>query len=127
MGEFTFSELLSLAVRITSLLHEDGPLVIGVRPVWSTILSMLKKNPLDGVVIGIPVAVETDSFLSCLILSEFGLIPELLMVTVFPMEQVVVLDTGSGLTLILLWLVAQTTAPSACLHKGWWACRINSS
>jgi hypothetical protein len=64
VGELALSELLSLEVLFTSLLHEEGPFVMGVRPVWSTILSKVKRKPLEGVVIGIPVAELTETSVS---------------------------------------------------------------
>ena len=60
-GDVTCSEPLSLEL-LCSLLQVVGCPVRGVRPVLSTILSRENvKNPDDGVVIGIPVAVLTTS------------------------------------------------------------------
>ena len=112
----TFSELLSLDVLLTSLPHEDGPFVIGVRPVWSTILSRVNKKPLEGVTIGIPVAVLTDSFRSCLTRErELGLKLGVDDATssVFPFVHDV--TTGSVFTFVASMAVCGT--PST-LHSG---------
>lgn len=123
VGELALSELLSLEVLFTSLLQEDGPFVIGVRPVWSTILSRVNKNPLEGVVIGIPVAELTEtsvSFFSLLMRgSVLGRTLELADVTE-SLGAAHWLCAFSDFTFTTDWV------PST-LHRGWWACRTNSS
>lgn len=123
VGELALSELLSLEVLFTSLLQEEGPLVMGVRPVWSTILSRVNKNPLEGVVIGIPVAELTEtsaSFFSLLIRGS------VLGRTLEPAD-----DTGSfgpphGLCEFSDFTFTGGWEEST-LHNGWWACSTNSS